>query len=183
VSADQRGDDTKEASLPILNLAQLMIDLSPMDDTQEKRPSPSLLRHLIAMVYDALLVIALVFVVNGLALGLSVQLTNGAQEVLNPHIGQALIVICLVGFYSAFWLKSGQTLGMQAWRIKLVSIGGENPTFTQALLRCAGAVVSVGCLGLGYWWKLIDRNGRYWHDYLSGTELVLLPKSSRNSDR
>ncbi len=159
-----------------------MVDLSPMNDTQEKRPSPSLLRHLVSMVYDALLVIALIFVVNGLALGLTVQLGDGEQEVLNPHIGQALFVVCLVGFYSAFWLKSGQTLGMQAWRIKLVGIGGESPTFAQALKRCAGAALSASCLGLGYLWKLIDRNGRYWHDYLSGTELILLPKSSRNSN-
>ncbi|MEP5568292.1 MAG: RDD family protein [Halioglobus sp.] len=152
-----------------------------MTDTPAKLPKPSLLRHLISMVYDALLVIALIFVVNGLALGVTVQLSYGEQEVLNPYIGQALIVICLVGFYSAFWLKSGQTLGMQAWRIKLVSIEGQAPTFTQALLRCLGAVLSAGCFGLGYLWKLFDRNHRYWHDYLSGTELILLPKSSRDS--
>ena len=151
-----------------------------MDDTTDQLPSPSLLRHLVSMVYDGLLVIALIFVVNGIALGATVQLSGGEQEVLNPHLGQALFVLCLVGFYSAFWLKSGQTLGMQAWRIKLVAIDGGKPTPGQALLRCAGAALSAACLGLGYLWKLVDRNNRYWHDYLSGTELVLLPKSSRD---
>ena len=158
-----------------------MVDLADMNDTSAKPPTPSLVRHLVSMVYDALLVIALVFVVNGLALGVTVQLSDGEQEVLNPYIGQALFVLCLVGFYSAFWLKSGQTLGMQAWRIKLVSVKGGDPTFNQALLRCCGAALSAGCLGLGYLWKLFDRNQRYWHDYISGTELILLPKSSRES--
>lgn len=160
----------------------MVIDLPPMTDSEEKLPSPSLLRHLISMVYDALLVIALIFVVNGIALGIAVQVSGGEQEVLNPRIGQVLFVLCLVGFYSAFWLKSGQTLGMQAWRIKLVSSSGGPPGFGQALLRCFGATLSAACLGLGYLWKLVDRNNRYWHDYLSGTELVLLPKSSRGKD-
>ena len=157
-----------------------MVDSATMEDSTEQLPSPSLARHLVSMVYDGLLVIALIFVVNGLALGVVVQLSGGEQEVLNPHIGQALFVLCLISFYSAFWLKSGQTLGMQAWRIKLVGIDGSKPRAGQALLRCAGAALSAGCLGLGYLWKLVDRNHRYWHDYLSGTELVLLPKSSRD---
>ena len=79
-------------------------------------------------------------------------------------------------------MKGGQTLGMQAWRIKLVAIDGSKLRFSQALLRCLGAAISAGCLGLGYLWKLVDRNNRYWHDYLSGTELELLPKSSRGKD-
>ena len=157
-----------------------MVDSATMEDSTEQLPSPSLARHLVSMVYDGLLVIALIFVVNGLALGVVVQLSGGEQEVLNPHIGQALFVLCLISFYSAFWLKSGQTLGMQAWRIKLVGIDGSKPRAGQALLRCARAALSAGCLGLGYLWKLVDRNHRYWHDYLSGTELVLLPKSSRD---
>ncbi|TDG12065.1 RDD family protein [Seongchinamella unica] len=151
-----------------------------MEDTQVQHPS--LLRHLVSMIYDALLVIALIFVVNGIALAVIVQLSGGEQEVLNPLLGQLLIVLSIVGFYSAFWLKSGQTLGMQAWRIKLVSIDGNPLRWPQALLRCAGAAISAGCLGLGYLWKLVDRNQRYWHDYMSGTELVLLPKTSRGKD-
>lgn len=151
-----------------------------MNDVPEKLPSPSLLRHLISMVYDALLVIALIFIVYAVALGILVQVSGGEQEVLNPHVGQALVVLSLVGFYSAFWLKNGQTLGMQAWRIKLVAIDGGELRFSQAVLRCVGAAISAGCLGLGYFWKLVDRNGWYWHDYLSGTTLALLPKSSRD---
>lgn len=132
------------------------------------------------MLYDALLVIALIFVVNGIALAAVVRLSGGDQEVVGAHLGQALFVICIVGFYSTFWLTSGQTLGMQAWRIKLVAINGGTPTLWQAILRCLGAALSIGCLGLGYLWRLFDRNNRYWHDYLSGTELILLPKRDKN---
>ena len=76
----------------------------------------------------------------------------------------------------SFWRKNGQTLGMQAWRIKLVDEDGAPPGTGRSVLRCLAAMVSAGCLGLGYLWCLVDRDGRYWHDYLSHTQLVLLPR-------
>lgn len=143
---------------------------------QQTRNAPSLLRHLTAMLYDSLLVIALVFVVYAITLGILVKLSGGEQEVVGPYLGQLLFIVSIIGFYSTFWLTSGQTLGMQAWRIKLVSLDGEKPSLWQAVRRCVGAAISIACLGMGYWWRLFDRNQRYWHDYLSGTELILLPK-------
>ena len=142
----------------------------------EKRPSPSLLRRLIAMLYDTLLVVALVGVVNALALGVVTGITQGGQQILNPYLVQTLTTLSIVGFFSMFWVKNGQTLGMQAWRIKLVDFQGKPPTFSRALVHCLGACLSAACLGLGYLWCLVDHNKRYWHDYISHTELILLPK-------
>lgn len=152
----------------------------PPPATGPAGPSPSILRHFTSMIYDSLLVIALIFVVNALGLGVAVQLSGGEREVLPPLAGQVLTALSLILFFGAFWLKSGQTLGMQAWRIKLVRSDGGRINAGQVLLRCLGAAISAACLGLGYWWKLVDRNHRYWHDYLSGTELILLPKASRD---
>jgi uncharacterized RDD family membrane protein YckC len=131
------------------------------------------------MLYDTLLVVALIFVINALALAVLVKLSGGEQTVVGAHLAQVLTLIGLIGFFSAFWLKSGQTLGMQAWRIKLVTFEGDNPNVRQAVIRCLAAMLSAACLGLGYLWCLFDRNDRYWHDYLSGTELILLPKPDK----
>lgn len=145
--------------------------------------SPSLLRRLTAMLYDALLVIALVAAVNGLALGAVVKVTAGEQQVLNAHLAQFLTIASILLFFTFFWVKNGQTLGMQTWRIKLVDFQGRAPSTGRSILRCLGAFLSVACLGLGYLWCLVDRNHRYWHDYISGTELILLPtkKLPKNS--
>lgn len=157
--------------------------LSRMTDTPPTSfPSPSLLRRLAAMLYDGLLVVALVAVVNTVGLLVMVQVTSGEQEVLPPYLVQLLTVSSIFSFFCLFWLKSGQTLGMQAWRIKLVDFQGGSPTFGKSLLRCGGAVLSTACLGLGYLWCLFDRKKRYWHDYISRTELILLPQSSRGKD-
>jgi uncharacterized RDD family membrane protein YckC len=142
----------------------------------EQQIAPSLLRRITAMLYDALLVVALVAVVNALALAVVVRLTSGATQVLDAHMVQLLVVLSTVCFFTFFWVNGGQTLGMQAWRIKLLDFNGNPPTASQALRRCCGAVLSAACLGMGFWWCLVDHKGRYWHDYLSGTELILLPK-------
>lgn len=138
--------------------------------------SPSLPRRLTAMLYDLLLVIAVVAAVCALALLIQVEVFGSDTHTLHPQVAQALVTASVYGFFMVFWLRDGQTLGMQAWRIRLVGFDGGPPGAGQALLRCLGATVSAACLGLGYLWCLVDRRGRYWHDYLSRTELVLLPK-------
>ena len=145
---------------------------------QAELQAPSLPRRLIAMTYDLLLVIAVVAVVNALALGIQVKVLGSAQHELHPQLAQFFTVASIFGFFTLFWAKQGQTLGMQAWRIKLVDGNGHNPPAARCVLRCSAAILSAACLGLGYFWCLIDRRKRYWHDHLSGTELVLLPRDS-----
>ena len=144
---------------------------------------PSLLRHLAAMVYDTLLVLPVIMLCVALFLGVSALLGLGAGEdgtvQLDANVVRLIGLLTVWGFFSGFWLKGGQTLGMQAWRIQLVSSDGKPLKFTQTITRTLGAVLSFTCLGLGYLWCLIDRNRYYWHDHLSGTHLILLPKRDK----
>ena len=149
-----------------------------MDDAP--LPPPGLLRRLMAIVYDTLLVIPLIMVSTAIAMGIRTLLGDGADELLPPIVVQSIAIVCCIGFFSIFWLKSGQTLGMQAWRVKLVPMPGNELTFGRTVTRCGAALLSAASFGLGYLWCLGDRRRRCWHDYLSGTELVLLPKSSRD---
>ncbi|TXS95464.1 RDD family protein [Parahaliea maris] len=144
----------------------------------ESRP-PALPRRLIAMVYDTFLVLPLIMLNVGIAMALHGAIARGDAEPLHPQLVQLIALVTVIGFFSAFWLKSGQTLGMQAWRIKLVASDGSAPGWSQSVRRCLGALLSAACLGMGYWWCLFDRRGRYWHDYLSGTELLLVDKPPR----
>ena len=142
---------------------------------------PSLFRRLTALLYDSLLIVALVLVVNGVLLGFLAKIGAADDHTLQPWQAQMLTLVSVVAFFTLFWIKSGQTLGMQAWRIKLVDFNGDRPSATQALLRCGAAFLSFACFGLGYIWCLVDSNHRYWHDYLSRTELILLPKTDKNA--
>jgi uncharacterized RDD family membrane protein YckC len=79
-------------------------------------------------------------------------------------------------FFGWFWTRGGQTLGMRAWRLKVVDEQGRSLTWLLALRRFAAAAFSWTALGAGFWWAIFDREKRAWHDRLSGTHLVVLPK-------
>lgn len=149
----------------------------------DKEASPSLPRRLAAMIYDTLLVLPLIMTAVALFMGLRTLVGLGPAAdgtvQLDAWLVQLIALATTIGFFCAFWVKSGQTLGMQAWRIKLVGFGGASPRPWRLVLRCLAAVLSIACLGLGYLWCLVDRRGRYWHDYISRTELVLLPKRKK----
>lgn len=148
-----------------------------------KDTSPPLWRRLAALIYDTCLVLPMVMLSVAIAMGIYLGITGRADasmelQMLPASLVRVLALATVAAFYCIFWLKKGQTLGMQAWRIRLRSNDGGTVTPKQTLLRCLGACVSLAAGGCGYWWCLIDRNGRYWHDYWSGTELELLPKPS-----
>ena len=151
-------------------------------------PSPALPRRLAALVYDTFLILPLIMFSTALAIGLRLAVLGDAGssmdlQLLNANLVRALALISIAGFYCGFWLLKGQTLGMQAWRIRLRSYRGESVSLRQALLRCLGALISLLPAGAGFWWCLFDRNNRYWHDYWSGTELELLPKRKGASEQ
>jgi len=138
---------------------------------------PGLLRRLGAMAYDTLLLLALLMMLSYPY----VWLTGGAKpSLLVKTLYQIyLLTICFL-FYGGFWVRGGQTLGMRTWRIKLVRNDGGPITWTIALKRFFSALFSLLCLGLGFLWVLYDRDKLAWHDRLSGTRLILLPKTQKN---
>lgn len=139
-------------------------------------PQPSLARRLAAILYDALLLTAL-FMLAGYPY---VTLVGGAPLNGSARLGLQLYLLSIAFvFFGWFWVHGGQTLGMRAWRLRLVSAAGGPVNWKQAAIRFAAALLSWGCLGLGFFWALFDREKRAWHDHLSGTRLILLPKQPK----
>ncbi len=151
--------------------------------------SPSLraglLRRLAALLYDGFLVAA-IWMLLGFSLQIIVgadtnQLVDGRVQT-DPLLDIILFVLMLAsssGFYIWFWTRRGQTLGMIAWKIKVVSITGETISTTQALIRFLAAWPAFFIFGLGYLWLYIDRDGDTLHDKLSKSKVVITPKSHR----
>ena len=96
--------------------------------------APGLVRRLAAVVYDclvlaALLILAAALVVLPLGLGLGI---DGARVAAHPLFRLYLLLV-IVGFFCGFWLRGGQTLGMRAWRIMLVRNNGGHARLRDAL--------------------------------------------------
>ena len=90
-----------------------------------------------------------------------------------------LMILSCFTFYSWFWMRGVQTLGMLAWRIRVDSVDQGKITFIQALVRLLAAWLAFFMLGLGYLWVFFDDHGDAVHDKLSRSKVIVLPKSHR----
>jgi uncharacterized RDD family membrane protein YckC len=84
-----------------------------------------------------------------------------------------LWLLCVLGLYFGYcWVKSGQTLAMKAWRIRVQRLDGALVSPRQAALRFVLACWTVAPAGLGLLWALVDRDRQFLHDRLAGTRIV-----------
>ena len=140
------------------------------DNTPAYKPAGLLVR-LVAMFYDALLLLSALMIATAIAL----FVTKGASLAHNPFFRTTLFLICFT-FYTWFWLHGGQTLGMRAWKLRLQNKDGRPITIWQALLRFLVAIPSFAFAGLGFLWMLIDKDKMTWYDRFSESVIVRLPK-------
>ena len=138
------------------------------------RPAANTLRQLASAFYDGLLLIAVLFLASALTVPLT---TRGIIAIDSPLISLYLFAICFL-FFGWFWTHGGQTLGMRAWRVKVVRADGAPLSWGDALKRHLAALLSCLPLGLGFLWAAVDPEGLAWHDRLSGTRLTLTEKTA-----
>ena len=133
---------------------------------------PGILRRVGSLIYDWLLIIALWFIQTALLL----PFTGGEalpEKGLAHWAYLALLYATALGFFLFFWRKNGQTLGMRAWRLRLVDETGARPSLKKLLLRALLAVPSWGLAGLGVLWMYTNPARQSLHDRLSGTSLLV----------
>ena len=118
------------------------------------------------MLYDALLILAIWMITL-----LAMVAANDGEPVLGAPV-QSLLFLEAFTFFAYFWSAAGQTLGMRAWRLRLASNQGGRVSLHQATLRFAVALIAFGALGLGYFWALLDRQGRTWPDIASNSRVL-----------
>jgi uncharacterized RDD family membrane protein YckC len=88
-------------------------------------------------------------------------------------IGSLLISLFTLLYFPFFWARGGQTPGMRAAGIRVVSDrDGSRIGWGAALLRLIGYWVSGAVFYLGFVWILVDARRRGWHDLIAGTCVV-----------
>lgn len=134
--------------------------------------SISLFKRIACVFYESILVFAILFVA-----GIVHRAIFGDPHTdLERHIF-FIYSWLIVGTYFVFcWVKSGQTLAMQTWRIKLIDQNGFALSVLQAMQRYFLASLF---FGISFLWAIFDRDGLYLHDRFTGGRLVALPKSSK----
>lgn len=136
-------------------------------------PAPFLAR-IAAMIYESLLVTAVIFVASFIVIPVVGEMHAPWQR----HLYQVYILGVLFAYFSAFWMRSGQTLAMKTWRIRLVTVDGSRLTLKQAALRFILALLGLLLAGAGFWWALFDRDRQFFHDRIAGTRLIRVPRKA-----
>ncbi|MCC5794460.1 MAG: RDD family protein [Chromatiales bacterium] len=168
----------------------------------EPTPSPAkplteagLMRRLAAASYDLALVLALWALAT-----LVIVITRGGEPVPEGNWPYRLLLLAITaGFFSGFWVRGGQTLGMRAWRLQLRAAGGAPVDWPAALRRfallalpalawllaiAAGrpasdplAALPAGLLLAALMlWRLFDPDQRTALDRLAATRMIVLPR-------
>ena len=137
-----------------------------------KENTPSLLRRLMAILYDGMLLIALWMAASALWLAL----TGGQAAAAGDALYRLYLLAVAYAFFAGFWCFAGRTLGMQAWRLQVVDANGKRIGFMAATNRFVTAILSWLPLGGGFLWAMLDKHDLTWHDRLSKTYLYLEEK-------
>lgn len=160
--------------------------------------------RLAAVVYDGLLVLALVVLVGAILIivGTSASMsTAGKAAPLSANYQNFVLFPSFVAvtfwFYGQFWRRSGQTLGMQTWRLKTMRPDGYLLDWRLSILRCfCACILPLACAFMGYFihktplaltlslmigfvfnylFAFVNFRRLAVHDLLSGTVTVRLP--------
>jgi uncharacterized RDD family membrane protein YckC len=135
-------------------------------------------RRLAALIYDGLLLTALLMMFTAGAL----FFTHGAA-VLPATAGawaylyRAGLVLVIAAYYVLNWLRSGQTLGMRAWHLRAVADSGKPLALKAALLRVVFGLLAWAPAALGVLWLYFDPERLALQDRLSRTRVVRLARS------
>ena len=166
-------------------------------------PPAGVLRRLGAIVYDTLISIAVLFVPTFILTALTSKIFDPSEVGAYAYVYRAGELVVLAVFFGFFWTRRGQTVGMQAWRLRVEDTSGRLLDWPGALARFSYAALpwllsmlflsfgdphawstarvagiafaACGVLNLLSPW--FDRERRSWHDRLSGSRVVKLPKS------
>ncbi len=172
-----------------------------MGDETTTGAAAGILRRLGALFYDLLLVIALAVVATFAMLPLTrgEAILTSTQGVV-AYVYRALLLGIVFGYFGWCWTRTGQTLGMKAWRLQLVSeIGGHvgwagaawrfllgagilvlavagawYMKHAQSLAATAGSAALALPLMLDFAWILLGREGRSLVDAAGRTRVLRL---------
>jgi uncharacterized RDD family membrane protein YckC len=184
-----------------VKLARHAADRHPMNaDGQDLQPPPApLFRRLAALVYDGLLLLAVLF------LGTLALLPFTGGEAITPQDSGAWeyayrgwVALLALGFFGASWTRRGQTLGMMSWKIRLLKDDGRLPGWRDVAIRLLSGAILLLCAVLGlvalarpealrlgqsgivlllppaanYLWMIFDGASRSLQDRLTGCRVV-----------
>ncbi|TDR80567.1 RDD family protein [Paludibacterium purpuratum] len=164
------------------------------------QPNPPGIKRLLAcLLYECLLMLALLLTTSALFTVPMVKLGNPSWL---RYLEQLALLAALFAYFGLSWVRGGQTVAMKAWRLQLARADGAPIgwglaafRFTVALVLIIGVPIAA-YLGMGagnphaarlallwcavpFAWRYFDPRHQTLHDRLCGTRLFLRPRAPR----
>jgi uncharacterized RDD family membrane protein YckC len=161
--------------------------------------APARSRRFASMMYEGVLLFGVVFIA-GYAFD---TLTQSRHALTLRHARQFWLFLIIGLYFIACWGRSGQTLPMKAWHIRLVDSLGNKPTLRQLITRyvmmwllpLAGAAIVWGIATLSNWPSVLmlivcapfcvfiptwfTPGQQFLHDLITKTRLITSEDSSK----
>jgi uncharacterized RDD family membrane protein YckC len=146
-----------------------------MQNNQEVQlTAPSLFKLGACLIYEVLVVTALSLVCVSIFIFLFGDATQGFKR----YLLQVFLLIAVGTYFVWCWHRSGQTLAMQTWKIKLVGNDGHLLSLKIAIARYLLASLGLLLIGLGFLWVLVDRDRLFLHDRLLKNKIIYVPRNA-----
>lgn len=137
----------------------------------------SLRVRLASLAYEAMLLVAVLFVSAYLFLSVARDAQAGW-----PRTVFQIYLLTICGAYFVFcWVRTGQTLAMKTWRLRIVNTEGRTPSVGLACRRYLLAIPGM-LSGASLIWALIDRERLFLHDRLAGTRIQKTESRRQRTD-
>ena len=129
----------------------------------------SIWKHYAAFIYDIFPILGIVLLTSGITL----LLRGGIEAPAGNPWFRSLIIFEIIIYYVYSWKVGGQTLGMRAWKIKIVSNDkNQDLSWSHSLLRFFVGVLSTLTFGFGIIWKMFSKENKSWMDLCSHSKTI-----------
>jgi len=129
---------------------------------------PSFWRRFVSLLYEFIILLAVIFIASFI-FHLVFRKTDTFYFI---PVYQFYLLIVMGCYFIWFWTHGGQTLAMQTWKMRVVTMDGTKLDKRKAITRYLLAVIGILFFGIGILWSLIDRDHQYLHDRLAGTLII-----------
>lgn len=124
-------------------------------------------RRIAAIFYDLILILAILLI----GTLFSLIFTKGYAIPSNNLLYKIYLLTLICSFYIGFWVHGGQTLGMKAWGLKLLTLQNKPLSYQHAILRFFLSLFSFLLLGFGFFWALFDPKRQALYDKFLGIRM------------
>jgi len=129
----------------------------------------SIWRRLASILYDFLLVVAVLIIMSIPFFSFDLQENNLLKVTI-----QIYYYLITQYFFVWFWVHNQGTLGMKTWKIKIICDNNNRLTYKQAIIRFNTAIFSLLFFGLGFLISFFRKDKKCFHDIISKTALIKL---------